>query len=265
MKTHRARGDARGRAPASRRRRRRRTSINWEQPVPSRFAAFEEVAALCEAAGEGGAGSIVYPAGDGRAGLDHRDRERLIELGAALGLPVVMQGMGYRPGKRRRLGRPDAASSPTRATAARRSTRCSARSRSCGRSTGDRGTSLFDGVFHWRDLGDAAGGRALRRARRCRGPRRSSARRSTSRTPTARKGSTLPPPALDAVFVDRVRNASGSRGEELAAAREGARRACRRRDVRPRRRRRARHAVPLEQREPALDRGERRVAARTRT
>src|SRR5439155_762899 len=47
------------------------------RPVPSRRAAFDEVLALAEAAGEGGAGSIAFLAGTAVQGYDAGDRERL--------------------------------------------------------------------------------------------------------------------------------------------------------------------------------------------
>ena len=72
------------------------------RPVPSRFASFDEVLALTEAAGEGGAGSIAYLAESAVQGYDARDRERLVELAHRSGLPVVVQGMGFRPGARER-------------------------------------------------------------------------------------------------------------------------------------------------------------------
>src|SRR5438874_1771051 len=47
------------------------------RPVPSRHAAFDEVLALAEAAGEGGAGSIAFLAETAVQGYDARDREDL--------------------------------------------------------------------------------------------------------------------------------------------------------------------------------------------
>jgi hypothetical protein len=106
-----------------------------KRPVPSRKASFQEIKTLAAAAGEGGAGSIGYLAETAVQGYQPEDRQRIVELALASGLPVVVQGMGYRPA-RRIGGTTRSASSPTRARRARPSTRCSARSRSCGRSTG---------------------------------------------------------------------------------------------------------------------------------
>jgi hypothetical protein len=46
-------------------------------------------------------------------------------------------------------------------------------------------------------------------------------RGSTTRTPTAQKGSTLPPPPLQTVFVDVLRRPIRGGGQELAPARQG--------------------------------------------
>src|SRR5207244_7048313 len=72
------------------------------RPVPARCAPFEEVAALAEGAGEGGAGSVAYLAESAVQGYDARDRERLTAVGHHSGLPVIVQGMGFRPGSRER-------------------------------------------------------------------------------------------------------------------------------------------------------------------
>src|SRR6266849_1555739 len=71
-----------------------------KRPVPSRHGTFDEVLALAEAAGEGGAGSIAYLPESAPQGVDARDRERLVQLAHRAGLPIVIQGMGYRPGNR---------------------------------------------------------------------------------------------------------------------------------------------------------------------
>jgi N-acyl-D-aspartate/D-glutamate deacylase len=46
----------------------------FDQPVPSRRAAYDEVRALIEATGEGGAGSICFLPGTAARGLDEEDR-----------------------------------------------------------------------------------------------------------------------------------------------------------------------------------------------
>lgn len=65
-----------------------------DRPVPSRFAANEEVLALAEEAGAFGAGSICFlPAGTTR-GLTDEDHDFIIEIGKRSGLPVIIQGLG---------------------------------------------------------------------------------------------------------------------------------------------------------------------------
>src|SRR6185436_3648359 len=66
------------------------------RPVPSRVAAREELAALAEEAGRAGAGSIAFLPASAIGGLDAADEEYLIHLGAASGLPVIIQGLGGR-------------------------------------------------------------------------------------------------------------------------------------------------------------------------
>ncbi|MBV1689363.1 amidohydrolase family protein [Novosphingobium sp. G106] len=66
------------------------------RPVPSRFAAREEVLALAEEAGRHGAGSICFlPAGTS-IGLKEDDYDYIIEIGRRSGLPVIIQGLGAR-------------------------------------------------------------------------------------------------------------------------------------------------------------------------
>lgn len=65
-----------------------------DRPVPSRFAADEEVLALAEEAGRFAAGTICFlPAGTTR-GLTEEDHDFIIEIGKRSGLPVIIQGLG---------------------------------------------------------------------------------------------------------------------------------------------------------------------------
>ena len=184
------------------------------RPVPSRCASFEEVAELATAAGEGGAGSIAYLAASAVQGYDARDRERLIELAHRSGLPVVVQGMGYRPGARERWDDQTRflASARERGAAIFSMLRTQPFMRPFN---WRRGTSLFDGVFHWRDLG------ALPPAERVARLRDASVRvqlRSGLDHPNTdgSRGSTLPPPSMSAVFVDRSAADPGAVGKSLA-------------------------------------------------
>jgi N-acyl-D-amino-acid deacylase len=67
-----------------------------DQPVPSRFAAREELLALAEAAGRFGAGSLAFLPASAIGGLDAADEEYLIALSRVSGLPVIIQGLGGR-------------------------------------------------------------------------------------------------------------------------------------------------------------------------
>jgi N-acyl-D-amino-acid deacylase len=184
------------------------------RPVPSRHASFDEVAALAETAGEGGAGSIAFLAETAVQGYDARDRQRLVELAHRSGLPVVVQGMGFRPGARERWDD---------------QTRFLAEARDQGAAIYSmlrtqpfmrpfnwrRGTSLYDGVFHWRDL--CALPEAERLAR-FKDPSFREKLRSGLDNPNtdSKQGSTLPPPAPARVYIDRSRTDPGAVGKSIA-------------------------------------------------
>jgi len=184
------------------------------RPVPSRKATFDEVAILAETAGEGGAGSIAYLAESAVQGYDARDRERLIELAHRSGLPVVVQGMGFRPGARERWEDQTSflASARERGAAIYSMLRTQPFMRPFN---WHRGTSLFDGVFTWRDLPEL---RPEERLARFRDPALRAKLRDGIDHPNtdASKGSTLPMPAMTAVFVDRSRSDPGAEGKSLA-------------------------------------------------
>ncbi len=65
-------------------------------PVPSRLAEPRELLALAEEAGRAGHGSIAFLPASAIGGLDHDDEEYLIALGRVSGLPVIIQGLGGR-------------------------------------------------------------------------------------------------------------------------------------------------------------------------
>src|SRR3989442_15706264 len=78
-----------------------------------------------------------------------------------------------------------------------------------------RGTSLFDGVFHWRDLPDLPHAERLARLRDVKF--REQLRSGLDHPNTdPKQGSTLPPPALDRVFVDRSATYPDAVGKSLA-------------------------------------------------
>ncbi len=67
-----------------------------DRPVPSRVAARDELAALAEAAGRSGGGSIAFLPASAIGGLDAEDEAYLVALATASGLPVIIQGLGGR-------------------------------------------------------------------------------------------------------------------------------------------------------------------------
>jgi N-acyl-D-aspartate/D-glutamate deacylase len=187
----------------------------FNKPVPSRHAAFDEVAALVETAGEGGAGSISILPETAVRGLDERDRERLIELGKRSGLPVVIQGMGCRPGKE------DAWEDQKRFFASARDQGAAifsmCRSQPFMRPFNwKRGTSIFDGVLLWRDLSELP---FEARLKKMKDPGERPALRHALDNPNTdgSKGSTLPPPPLTNVFVDRSKSDPAALGKSIAS------------------------------------------------
>jgi N-acyl-D-aspartate/D-glutamate deacylase len=184
------------------------------RPVPSRKAAFDEVKALAAAAGEGGAGSIAYLAGTAVQGYDATDRERLIELAHVSGLPVVVQGMGYRPGAKEKWD--DQTGFLDKARIRGAAIYSMLRTQPFMRPFNwRRGTSLFDGVFHWRDL-SALG--VEERLARLRDPKRREEFRWGIDHPNTdgSKGSTLPPPAMGNLFVDKSTAHPAAVGKSIA-------------------------------------------------
>jgi N-acyl-D-amino-acid deacylase len=183
-------------------------------PVPSRHASFDEVAILAEAAGAGGAGSIAFLAESAVQGYDARDRERLVQLAHRSGLPVVVQGMGLRPGARERWDDQTRFLADARAQGA--AIYSMLRTQPFMRPFNwRRGTSLFDGVFQWRDLSGLAQPERLSRMRDA--GFREKLRDALDHPNTDSKlGSTLPPPAMSRVFVDRCNADHGAVGKSIA-------------------------------------------------
>jgi N-acyl-D-aspartate/D-glutamate deacylase len=66
------------------------------RPVPSRLANKEEMLALAAAVGEHGTGSIAFLPASAIGGITEEDMDYLIEIGKASGLPVIIQGLGGR-------------------------------------------------------------------------------------------------------------------------------------------------------------------------
>lgn len=186
----------------------------FKRPVPSRHATFDEVLALAEAAGEGGAGSIAYLPESAPQGVDARDRERLITLAHRSGLPIVIQGMGYRPGNRPLWDDQTKFLAEARAQGA--AIYSMLRTQPFMRPFNwRRGTSLFEGVFHWRDLSELP---PEERLARMRDPAWREKLRWGIDNPNKdpQKGSTLPMPAMTAIFVDRSTSDPTVEGKSLA-------------------------------------------------
>jgi N-acyl-D-amino-acid deacylase len=185
-----------------------------KRPVPSRFGSFDEVLVLAGAAGEGGAGSIAYLPESGPQGINETDRQRLIELARHSGLPVVIQGMGFRPGQRERWEDQTRFLEQARLQGA--AIYSMLRTQPFMRPFNwHRGTTLFEGVFHWRDLSELSPEERL--ARLGDPKRREELRWGIDHPNTdSNKGSTLPMPAMTAVFVDRCAADPGAEGKSLA-------------------------------------------------
>jgi len=186
----------------------------FNKPVPSRHAAFDEIATLVETTGEGGAGSISFLPETAVRGLDERDRSRLIELARRSGLPIIVQGIT------KRVGNPEQwADSTAYLDAARRDGAAIfsvLRTQPFMRPFNwQRGTSLYDGVFHWRDLSELP---LEERLAKMRDPQFREKLRWGLDNPNTdgSKGSTLPPPPLQTVFVDVSRSDPGAVGKNLA-------------------------------------------------
>ncbi|HEY1989547.1 MAG TPA: amidohydrolase family protein [Acidimicrobiales bacterium] len=66
------------------------------RPVPSRLSGRAELLALATAVGRAGTGSIAFLPASSIGGLDDADKQLLMDIGAASGLPVIIQGLGGR-------------------------------------------------------------------------------------------------------------------------------------------------------------------------
>ncbi len=191
------------------------THVDQEgRPVPSRRASFLEVATLAEAAGERGPATIAFLAESAVQGYNAEDREGLILLARRSGLPVIVQGMGFRPGQRAKWEDQVRFLEDARQRGA--AIFSMLRTQPFMRPFNwRRGTSLFDGVFHWRDLPEVPHAERLARLRDAK--LREQLRWGLDHPNTdPKQGSTLPPPALDRVFVDRSAARPDAVGKSLA-------------------------------------------------
>src|SRR4051794_6524725 len=67
-----------------------------DRPIPSRFSDLDELRVLINEAGKHLGGSISYLPHSSIGGLDEKDEELLIQLGADSRLPIIIQGLGAR-------------------------------------------------------------------------------------------------------------------------------------------------------------------------
>jgi N-acyl-D-aspartate/D-glutamate deacylase len=185
-----------------------------KRPVPSRKATFQEIKALAAAAGEGGAGSIGYLAETAVQGYTAEDRGRIVELALASGLPVVVQGMGYRPGAKERWDDQVGFLADARAKGA--AVYSMLRTQPFMRPFNwRRGTSLFEGCFAWRELTDMTPEQRIA-AFKDAGFRKKLAADWDAPNTDAKRGSTLPPPRQTQVFVDKSKSNTAAEGKSLA-------------------------------------------------
>src|SRR5207245_325777 len=191
------------------------THVDQEgRPVPSRRASFSEVVTLAEAAGALGPATIAFLAESAVQGYNAEDREGLIVLARRSGSPVIVQGMGFRPGQRAKWE--DQVRFLEEARQRGAAIFSMLRTQPFMRPFNwRRGTSLFDRVFHWRDLPDLP--HAERLARLGDAKLREQLRWGLDHPNTdPKQGSTLPPPALDRIFVDRSAADPDAVGKSLA-------------------------------------------------
>ena len=174
-------------------------------PVPSRFAEPDELLALADELGRVNRGTITYLPRSAVGGLDRADMDLLIELGRVSRLPVIIQGLGGRnkvdaPG----AGWDVALEFLERARTAGSAVYSLLLARPFDRPFSlDVGTTLYEGVPAWDKV--VAPGVHDRRAK-LEDPAVRDAMRHAVEQPTRdpERGSTLPPPHWDVLFVGSV-------------------------------------------------------------
>jgi N-acyl-D-aspartate/D-glutamate deacylase len=175
-------------------------------PAPSRFADHDELLALADELGRTARGSITYLPESAVGGLDRRDMALLIELGRVSGLPVIIQGLGARnkvdaPG----AGWDDALAFLEQARSAGAAVYSLLLARPFDRPFNlAEGTTLYEGVPEWDRVvspGVAADRATLLTDHEIRQAMRHAVE-NPNRDPG--RGSTLPPPHWDVLFVGAV-------------------------------------------------------------
>jgi len=176
-------------------------------PVPSRFAERDELLALADELGACHRGSISYLPESAVGGLDASDMDLLIELGQVSNLPVIIQGLGGR----NKVDAPGATWGAAleflaRARAGGAAVYSLLLARPFDRPfTLAEGTTLYEGVPAWdRVVAPNVHGRVDLLA----DPAVREAMRDAVEHPNrdAARGSTLPPPHWDVLFVGSVEN-----------------------------------------------------------
>jgi len=176
-------------------------------PVPSRFADHDELLALADQLGQVSRGSITYLPESAVGGLDRPDMDLLIALGRRSRRPVIIQGLGAR----NKVDAPTASwDSALRFLEEVRAAGASVYSLLLARPfdrpfTLKAGTTLYEGVPAWDRVVTP---RVGERERLLRDPEVRGAMRDAVEHPNrdAAKGSTLPPPHWDVLFVGAVRD-----------------------------------------------------------
>lgn len=176
-------------------------------PVPSRFAEPDELLALADEVGRTNRGTITYLPRSAVGGLDSVDMELLIELGRVSGLPVIIQGLGGR----NKVDAPGADWGTAlefleRARAAGSAVYSLLLARPFDRPfTLAKGTTLYEGVPEWDRV---VAPFVADRERLLADPVTRDAMRDAVEHPTRDpdRGSTLPPPHWDVLFVGSVTN-----------------------------------------------------------
>ena len=178
-------------------------------PVPSRFSEPDELLALAYELGRSNRGTITYLPRSAVGGLDRSDMDLLIELGRVSRLPVIIQGLGGRnkvdaPG----AGWDVALEFLDRATAAGAAVYSLLLARPFDRPFNLRdGTTLYEGVPEWdRVVAPAVAGREQLLSDPAVRDRIRDAVEHPNRDPD--RGSTLPPPHWDVLFVGSVADPS---------------------------------------------------------
>ncbi len=176
-----------------------------DRPVPSRFANLDELKALVLEAGRAGGGSISYLPKSVIGGLDRPDEDLLIQLGESSRLPIVIQGLGARS----KVDVPGAGWEEALQFLGRASDRGAAvfsllRNHPFDRPIDlERGSPMYAGVPSWAAFMNLSHDEKIAKLK---DPDYRSQMRSAVENPNRDpdKGSTVPPPRFEFIFVDEV-------------------------------------------------------------